>query len=164
MPAGDTVAANLEIMNRDQVAALVNSAITRVIAAERELLDRNVSERTLADHLARFIREAVPLPYAVDVEYNRHIDDPKRLQLPRENALDDEVRATIAVPDIVVHVRGTDDHNLLALEVKKPGRNRAKDERKLRAFSEQLKYHHAAHVILGRNHDDEIIHEVIWVD
>jgi hypothetical protein len=100
----------------------------------------------------------------VDVEYNRHIDDPKRLQLPRRDALDDEVRATTVFPDIVVHLRGTDDHNLLVLEVKKPGESLEYDERKLRAFREELSYHHAAHVILGRNVNDDLVREVIWID
>lgn len=100
----------------------------------------------------------------MDVEYNRHIDDPKRLQLPRRDALDDEVRATTVFPDIVVHLRGTDDHNLLVLEVKKPGESLEYDERKLRAFREQLRYQHAGHVILGIDGDNKIIRDTIWID
>ena len=98
------------------------------------------------------------------MEYNRHLDDPKRLQLPRRDAADDELHATTVFPDIIVHVRGTDNHNLLVLEVKKPGGDIAYDERKLRAFREQLHYRHAAHVILGRRADEEIIQDVIWID
>lgn len=151
-------------MNRDEIDVLVSGAITRVIESERELLDRNVSERALTHHLARFIRDRVPPPYVVDVEYNRHVDDPKRLRLPKRNAADDELHATTVFPDIIVHVRGTDDHNLLVLEVKKPGGDVEYDERKLRAFREQLHYRHAAHVILGRDGDNEIIQRVIWID
>lgn len=151
-------------MDLDEVRALVGAAIARVIRDERELLDRNVSERTLADHLARFIREDVSTDFSVDVEYNRHVDDPKRLDLPPREHPDEEPQATIVSPDIVVHVRGTDDHNLLVLEVKKPGGDLDYDERKLRAFREQLKYRYTAHIILGRNPDDEIIQEVIWID
>lgn len=151
-------------MNRDEINILVKGAITRVVDSERELLDRNVSERALTHHLARFIRDSVPYPFVVDVEYNRHVDDPKRLLLPRRDAADDELRATTVFPDIIVHVRGTDDHNLLVLEVKKPREAIEYDERKLRAFREQLHYRHAAHVILGRDADDEIIQQVIWID
>jgi hypothetical protein len=151
-------------MNRDEIDVLVKGAITRVVDSERELLDRNVSERALTHHLARFLRERVPRPLVVDVEYNRHGDDPKRLLLPRRNAEDDELRATTVFPDIIVHVRGTDDHNLLVLEVKKPGEAIEYDERKLRAFREQLHYRHAAHVILGQDADNEIIQRVIWID
>lgn len=151
-------------MNRDDITALVQDAITRVIASERELLDRNASERALTHHLARILAEDVPDPFVVDVEYNRHIDDPKRLILPRRQAADDELRATTVFPDIIVHVRGIDDHNLLVLEVKKPGEDLAYDERKLRAFRDQLHYRHAAHVILGRGDDDVIIQKVIWID
>jgi hypothetical protein len=151
-------------MNREQMDVLVKGAITRLIDSERELLDRNVSERALTHHLARFIRDGVPPPYVVDVEYNRHVDDPKRLQLPRRDAADDELHAATVFPDIIVHVRGTDDHNLLVLEVKKPGGDIEYDERKLRAFRDQLRYRHAAHVILGRNPDDEILQDVLWID
>lgn len=151
-------------MNRDAVEVLVKAAITRVLESERERLDRNVSERALTHHLARFIRDSVPPPYVVDVEYNRHIDDPKRLLLPPRKALDDELRATTVFPDIIVHVRGTDDHNLLVLEVKKPGGDIAYDERKLHAFRDQLHYRHVAHIILGRNPDHEIIQDVLWID
>jgi hypothetical protein len=151
-------------MDREEVSALVDTAIARVIDVERELLDRNVSERALTHHLARFLREGVPHPFVVDVEYNRHVDDPKRLRLPRRRAADDEVHATTVFPDIIVHVRGTDDHNLLVLEVKKPGGDLEYDERKLRAFRQELHYRHAAHVILGHNANEETIQEVIWVD
>jgi len=151
-------------MDLDQVRALVDAAIARVVRDERELLDRNVSERALTHHLARFIREGVPPSFVVDVEYNRHIDDPKRLLLPPRQAADDELRATTVFPDIVVHVRGADEHNLLVLEVKKPGGDLDYDERKLRAFREQLRYRYTAHVILGRNSNDEIVQDVIWID
>jgi hypothetical protein len=50
-------------MNRDEIEELVQYGITRVIAEERDLLDRNVSERALTHHLARFIRERVPHPF-----------------------------------------------------------------------------------------------------
>lgn len=151
-------------MDREEVSALVDAAIARVIDSEHELLDRNVSERALTHHLARFLREGVPRPFVVDVEYNRHIDDPKRLLLPPRQAADDELRATTVFPDIIVHVRGTDDHNLLVLEVKKPGGDLEYDAKKLTAFREQLHYRHAAHVILGHNANEDTVQEVIWAD
>lgn len=150
-------------MKRTEVTALVERAIQRVVDSEAALLDRDVAKRALSHHLARFISEGVSADYDVHVEYNRHFDDPKRLHLPRRDALDDELRATTVFPDIVVHVRGTDEHNLLVLEVKKPGEDRAYDERKLRAFRTELRYQHAAHVILGWSHDT-IVRELIWID
>ena len=151
-------------MNRHEIESVVTRAIDRVIATERELLDRNVSERALTHHLARFICDEIRAPFVVDVEYNRHLDDPKRMVLAPRRALDDELRATTVFPDIIVHVRGTDAHNLLVLEVKKSHDDLAYDERKLRAFREQLQYQHAAHVILGSNAAESIIHEVIWIE
>jgi len=150
-------------MDRSAITELVERAIQRVLETERELLDRDVSERALSHHLARFLRDMMPDNYAVDVEYNRALDNPKRLQLPPRKALDNELRATTVFPDIIVHVRGTNEHNLLVLEVKKPGEDLPYDERKLRAFLKELHYEHAAHVILGHDRDS-ITRQIIWID
>jgi hypothetical protein len=52
-------------------------------------------------------------------------------------------------PDMIVHRRGTDDHNTIVLELKKPGEDLAYDTRKLQQFRDVLRYRHP-HVILGR--------------
>lgn len=59
-------------------------------------------------------------------------------------ALDREIRATAAFPDILVHERNTDANNIVVLELKKPGEDIAYDELKLQAFREELGYVHTA--------------------
>jgi len=151
-------------MTRDEATALVSGAIEMLVANEPTLLDLDVSERALAHHLASYIGAGIRRPLSVDCEYNRHSADPKRLNLPRRNALDREVRATTVFPDIIVHERKTNDRNYLVLELKKPGESLDYDERKLRAFRRELGYLHTAHVILGRNGEGELVREVRWVD
>jgi hypothetical protein len=76
--------------------------------------------------------ELVPNALDVDVEYNRHFDNPKKLSLPPRDALDREVRSTTVFPDIIVHKRNTDEANLLVLELKKPGEDLSYDDLKQR--------------------------------
>ncbi len=149
---------------RKEMAALVDKAIDRLIESESELLELDVSERALSHHLARCLGELVSNGLKVDVEYNRHFANPKRLDLPPRKALDREIRATTVFPDIIIHRRNSDDNNLLVLELKKPGEDTAYDDLKLRAFRRELRYAHTAHVILGKHSDGHIVREVIWVE
>jgi hypothetical protein len=150
-------------MTRAEADALVQAAIDSLVAREPELVDLDVTERTLSHHLARYMSELVESPLSVDCEYNRHFGDPKRLNLPPRKALDREIRATTVFPDIIVHQRNTNARNLVVLELKKPGEDTAYDERKLHAFRNELGYRHTAHVILGRRADGVLVREVVWV-
>ncbi len=151
-------------MNREKISTIVEKALDCLIAEQPALLDLDVTERALSHHLAQYISALVPAGYNVDVEYNRHSAEPKRLNLPSRKALDRELRATTVFPDILVHYRNTDKKNLLVLELKKPGEDLEYDELKLRAFRNELGYPHTAHIILGRNRNGEIVREVKWVD
>ena len=50
------------------------------------------------------------------------------------------------------------------LELKKPDEDTNYDELKLRAFRAELGYAHAAHVILGRRPDGDLVRDVLWID
>lgn len=95
------------MMDRHTVTQLVERAVASLVEKEPELLDLDVSERALAHRLACYISELVPSGLSVDVEYNRHRADPKRLDLPRRDALDRELRATTVFPDIIVRGSST---------------------------------------------------------
>jgi hypothetical protein len=151
-------------MNRDEATDLITRAIYKVVERESALLDLDVTERALAHHLARYIGEGVASPLSVDCEYNRHFQNPKRLNLPPRQALDRELRATTVFPDIVIHERNTDARNYVVLELKKPGEPLDYDERKLRAFQHELGYRHAAHVVLGRAADGVLVRDLRWLD
>jgi hypothetical protein len=150
-------------MSRELVTEILNYALFRLIDEQAELLDLNVTERTVSHHLARYLAQLFPEGYHVDVEYNRHGEDPKRLNLPSRKALDRELLATTVFPDILVHKRNTNDMNLLVLEMKKPGEGIEYDEIKLKAFRSELGYSHAAHIILGKV-NNVVINTIIWVD
>lgn len=151
-------------MNRQEAINIVNGALDRLVAGHPQLLDLDVSERALTHHLAKYISTLVPARLNVDVEYNRHGGDPKRLNLRHRRAIDNELRATTVFPDVIVHVRNTDEFNYIVLEVKKPGEDLEYDNEKLHAFKEELGYRHAAHVILGIGQSGVLVRDVIWVD
>ncbi|HAN91609.1 MAG: hypothetical protein WAU44_19450 [Nitrospira sp.] len=151
-------------MDRSEISAIVEKAIDRFVEEQSALLDLDVTERALSHYLAIYLAALVPGTYDVDVEYNRHFGDPKRLWLPTRKALDRELRATTVFPDIIVHQRITDKNNLLVLEMKKPGEDLAYDNLKLQAFRKELGYIHTAHVILGRGNLGQVVREVKWLD
>jgi len=151
-------------MDRAEVTKIIEAALDRLVAEQPELLDLQVTERALSHHLAVYLARQVPPEFHVDVEYNRHRADPKRLHLPPRKALDREIRATTVFPDIVVHKRNRDDSNLLVLELKKPGEPLDYDNLKLRAFRNELGYRHTAHLIFGRDAAGTLVKRLEWVD
>lgn len=150
-------------MKRADVVAIVEKAVHRLLEEQPALLQLKVNEQTVAQHIAGYIREAIPKELSVDVEYNRHRTGKKVLLLPPKDAPNGKPVSTVVRPDIVVHERGTDTHNVVALEVKKPGTNLAHDHAKLQALKEQYGYLCAAHVIVGMR-GTEPMSEVSWID
>ena len=99
----DASSVNILPMNRAEANAIVQDALTELIEQQPELLDFDVTERTISHHLANGIRRRVPADLHVDIEYNRRDADPKRLGLRGRKADDDALRAVTVFPDIVVH-------------------------------------------------------------
>lgn len=102
------------------------------------MLVRRTNERAVTGRLALYLQGEFP-DCKVDVEYNRHIDEPKR------------AGSSLIVPDVVVHSRGNDDQNILAVEVKPfwSARSRDDDWAKLRHLTgPEYQYDLGAHVEL----------------
>src|SRR3972149_9080445 len=137
-------------MTRDQINHALSSAIRSLIERDFHLLSVDVSERCLTHRLALYLTQGLS-DYDVDCEYNRDGFDVKRLALSERPARDDDVEAVTVFPDIVVHRRGNNEHNLLVIEMKKYGARTAPDYdiQKLKAFRSELRYNFAAHVIIG---------------
>lgn len=100
------------------------------------LLVHDVNERSITHKLAMYLNETFGKEYDVDCEYNRNSEDPsnsKRIRyvaMSINNALKNSQNETedlinglyierSVYPDIIVHKRGTNSKNLLAVEVKK---------------------------------------------
>mgnify|MGYP006286376943 CR=1 FL=1 len=124
---------------------IVKGSFDVFFARNAELLNVNANERSITHKLAEVLQGSFP-DMDVDCEYNRHKSVTKRIPAYGSRQINaDDLEAKTVYPDIVVHRRGTDDNNLLVIEVKKDTdarRNRGYDAEKLEAFTgEQYRYH-----------------------
>jgi hypothetical protein len=149
-------------MTRPEAELLIRNAVAAMSADQPELFELDVSERAICHQLAVYLAREVSPGLHVDVEYNRDRKMPKRLNLPRRNATDEDIQAVTVFPDVVVHVRDS-PRNEIVLEIKKPGESIQYDQLKLQAFRDQLGYRHCAHLILGRTHDGNFVEDLIWI-
>ncbi|MCJ7511246.1 MAG: hypothetical protein MUP14_10245 [Dehalococcoidia bacterium] len=103
-------------MNEQDLYENVKAALQLFFLKDCALLELTVNEcsisHKLAEHLQYLFKE-----YEVDCEYNRHGIYPKRIH--RDHRTDAEGSDGRVFPDIVIHKRGHDERNLLAIEIKK---------------------------------------------
>lgn len=130
---------------RSKVSEAINEFLSSRHAA---LLREDANERSITHHFACVLAKLLP-DYDVDVEYNRagEMRNTKRLEFRLENT--DELpkgqdprldeHAHTVYPDVIVHLRSSDE-NIVVVEVKKRnGSGVQKDMAKLRAFTHQEK-------------------------
>src|ERR1700736_1070171 len=114
-------------MDELSIEQLVVRAVDRAVFRDAHLLAHDCSEMAFTHRIGVYLEGMFP-EWNVDCEYNRDGHDTKELRL--EDLTEDQVR-----PDVIVHRRGTNTHNLLVIEAKKLGReDPTVDFRKLRAF------------------------------
>jgi hypothetical protein len=152
-------------MNKEEVAEALKRALDAFIESDKHLLAADASERSMSHQIAVHLAREIP-GYDVDCEYNRDGFNVKRLQLGHRQVSDNDEEAVTVFPDIIVHRRGNNDHNLLVIEMKKAAVTGGfdYDYGKLRAFRAQLRYHWAAHLVIGNDHRGEFQCNVEWID
>lgn len=136
---------SLSSSTRSDIECRVRRAIERLWEHDRHLLTTDVNERSITHHLANHLQQEFQ-NWNVDVEYNRDDRDIKRLSIPIElsgeaaenNVSRKDTNAVTVYPDIIVHRRGTNDNNLLVVEVKKRGGGNELDQKKLIEFTKPL--------------------------
>ena len=129
-------------MTSEEVQERLEAAIDALLRYDCYLLEIDAGERLISGCLLRYLVGVFPA-HDVDVEYNRHGIDPKRVTGLEDIAGNSD---GLIVPDIVVHQRGNDDNNLLAIEIKKTSNHedRDRDKNKLRALRTEYRYEHCA--------------------
>jgi hypothetical protein len=147
--------------DRQILEEILNLAIDELFENHIELLEVNVSERSLTHHFANSISSKIS-GYHVDVEYNRHQFDIKKIMIENRLTSDRTIEARTVFPDIIVHHRKSDNQNLLVIEVKKPRESIEYDLRKLGIFMRDFNYQFAASVSIGMN-NKKLIRKIIWV-
>ncbi len=122
---------SLSDFKRDDIEYRVKLAIEGLWEHDRHLLTTDASERSITHHLANYLQQQFQDRH-VDVEYNRDGHEIKRLRDPLD------VSNCAVYPDIIVHLRGTNDDNLLVIEVKKKSEDNGLDEQKLVEFTKPV--------------------------
>lgn len=141
---------DLLIPAADEVKRRLISAAMQVYKNDKYLLDYNVSERAITHRLAVYLEELFP-QWHVDCEYNRDGADIKRvgglcISCPAGCS---ERSGERVFPDVIVHLRGKNTINLLAIEAKKniSLKKCSFDLEKLKAYREgHLRYHYTAFI------------------
>lgn len=102
--------------------------------------NRDIHEQALSHRLAYHLENSgLFIGYHVDCEYNRHGEDPKT-----------DLHGNNFRPDIVIHVRGNDESNLIMIEAKKfndPVQEIEKTRLSLVNRKDEFRYQHAFIVI-----------------
>jgi hypothetical protein len=101
----------------------VDDALRLLFVNDIFLLESDVAERTIAAKLACYLAPHFH-KHSVDVEYNRHGLDIKRVDLPEAYRGDHAGRI---YPDVIVHTRGNDEENLLVIQIKKSTNRQSRD-------------------------------------
>lgn len=134
-------------MEKEEVLRRLNSACHSLLEHDRELLVVDANERSITHKLAEHLQVEFP-DWNVDCEYNRDGFEPKRMTYTVETVLTDNTDAKTVFPDIIVHHRGCQTHNLLVIEAKKCTTGDTDSDRaKLMAYKAQLKYMFAYSVV-----------------
>lgn len=116
----------------EEIKSLVDESLQEFYAKDVGLFKHKaVSERCMMFHIGWHMlkkMKSTPEFYGLDLdcEYNRHLNDPKSMQ------------GQLVIPDLVIHSRKKDDHNILVVEFKKgnPSKiDKQKDEDKLEYFT-----------------------------
>ena len=141
-------------MDADTIGAIVVEAIEQLYAEEGKIISFDIGERTISSSLAWLLIPHFP-EHKVHVEYNQHDIYPKEIGLPDAEG---ELTESKVFPDIIVHVPGSDDDNLLVIEIKKSTSNRSneRDLMKLEQIKRSFRYRHALFVRLSMGEEASI--------
>ncbi len=160
----DYICETVERKNRkDILNKLLNDAISDLYKFDSYLIihlgisgneteNIHVSERSIVFRYGIYLQDKIKKTvfenYNVDCEYNRNRDSKKTYP-------GDKGKIHGCYPDFIIHKRGTNDDNLLAIEVKTWWNTDTKhDEDKLRYFTNQTsdyKYEYGLSITLGKD-------------
>ena len=131
-----------------QNIAWVNNAIYKFLSNDMELLRDGVKEEAVSHRLGCYLRdsfEGEDKPYVVDCEYNKYGEGQGKI------ADGKNIR-----PDIIIHKRNVQSHNLIAIELKKrlsPSKWDKAKLKRLTSISSRAKYKYSLGLFIGLNRD-----------
>ncbi|MEK7435110.1 MAG: hypothetical protein AABZ74_18410 [Cyanobacteriota bacterium] len=162
-------------MEKTLISEKVTKAINNLLINDTYLLEHDLNERSITHKLAEYLQQEF-LGFNVDCEYNGNITRSnyrgKNLNLheQKDKLKNKYPKAVISVyPDIIVHQRGTNDNNLLLIEVKKSSSrvDSAFDLDKLRVYTidsglNKLGYEYGIFLKFKAGQNNPNLEEIIW--
>ena len=148
----------------EKISGLVNSALDEVYAKDLHLIDNSpifltevdgkhyVGERSIVFRFAHYLQNLIDndgtyASYNLDCEYNRNGVETKNLPQSPNGTF----------PDVILHKRGSNDHNITVLEFKTHwNKNQADDKRKIREFTDgsgAYHFHSGATILIAKSRD-----------
>lgn len=155
---------NNNIPTKEQVEALINSALDMLYTKDSYLIDNSlyynetdgihhVGERSIVFRLAHYMQNIMDKNscfenYVLDCEYNRNGTDRKMLPSFTNGIY----------PDVIIHNRGNNDNNLLIMEVKTYWNSDNRwDKKKIREFldgSGEYRFLFGLSLVIKKNRKD----------
>jgi hypothetical protein len=140
-------------MEIERIKNLVEKAMDDLYSKDLDLLERENNEVTISCKLAQYLFLKFS-GYHVDCEYNRHLNNLKKMNL-------DDTRKIIK-PDIIIHKRGTNEDNLVYIEIKTDHNNESREEdyKKIKAATNltgEYSYRLGIFIDFNKNKDNLLI-------
>ncbi len=123
----------------------LGAALEKLFERDGLLLERGAWETTVSAKLVDYLQKEY-CDHDVDHEYDKHLENPKLIARDRPQR-----------PDIVIHKRGVDDSNHIAIEIKTKESSFEDDEEKLRVLTNKnppnpgrlFGYNYGIHIIFA---------------
>ena len=132
-----------EIPSDKEINGKLKTSLDLLYQHDLFLLEKDLAETSISHRLALYLQQTFDA-WHVDCEYNRDLDNPKRLN------------NDLVLPDIIIHRRGTRD-NLAVILIKKMSRTpkvKQDDLNKLKKYKEQKGYLYAVFLEIGTGSKD----------
>lgn len=143
-------------MDKNKIIFLVTKSLQTLYEKDCEIISNHTNERAIVFRFGIYFNNEVEknklnylnyLNYKVDIEYNRNIEEPKRLKSEK-----------IVIPDLILHKRGSNDNNLLVIEFKTFwNSNQEEDTKKIENFCNskgEYKYRYGISILITEKLED----------
>lgn len=141
----------------DHIKVALLIATRTLLNKDSYLIQISAHERSISTKLMSYLVPLFP-DHDVDHEYDKHQENPKLIT-------DGSQRAEM--PDIIVHSRGNDGNNLIAMEIKSKEQNDASDKEKLVSLTRQdgnYRYKYGLHIKFSNNPEVRVSAFDVYID
>lgn len=137
-------------MDNKLIIKMLKQSVDLLYENDSYLIEHSVHEQDISHRIAHYFENLLEdyswykkSSFNIDVEYNKNFDNPKRAYEKCYNCSDISCYTppksvnyqSSCKPDIILHERGSNDNNILVIEIKKCNKECKDDFAKLSAFT-----------------------------